>query len=174
MSLKHGLEDLMDLIDDLEIQSYNHSYTRGYTRTAFDFLRRSAGGAYTSRSLVEVANQADSVEEGIGSDTRISLIRFANRPSSFDEETEIKTGGPVGCLLVWDSGKALLAVKSSARGKGIGSQLVENLQRAYPESYFWVNKTNIKAQRFLLKSGLTPTAMNSQGAIRYSFNENQE
>lgn len=153
--------------ENLEVAYYDHS-TPGYAqhlRGAFQFIRRNSANRYSNNSLMRLATAADETR-----DDRKPVITVATSPMSFDEETEVKSGGTSGMLVTFPDGRALLAVAVSQRRQGIATRLFRhNSNWTTITPHFWVHSTNAPAQQFLLSMGLAPTALNGSGAVRYGY-----
>lgn len=148
-----------------------------HLRQSFQFFRRNAGNRYSPSTLMRLANAADDIENSDTPPRRRNwpVLTVATSPQSFDEETEVKTGGMAGMMVTFPDGKALFAVISSLRRKGIGSNIFRyNSDYSGILPYFWVAVSNVPGQMFLLSQGLVATALNSAGAIRYGYNGAEE
>lgn len=64
----------------------------------------------------------------------------------------------------------MLAVHRDRRRRKVGTAIVSFLALYMPDfgiPVFWVGRGNTAGQQFLLANGLLPTAINSNGALRY-------
>lgn len=146
---------------------------KGYEQVAakaFAFFRANSDGRYSSRNLMRLANLADEIENGVQSQT-LPFILAAVVPTSYDEDTEQKKGGHMGMAVWWaNSGRCMLAVHPAQRRLGIGSAVLTFIRRHMANlgrPVFWVGRANVGGQMFLLSNALMPTAINSNGAVRY-------
>lgn len=146
-------------------------------REAFAFMRRHDDGRYSSRMKMRILNAAERAEErrlnGQDPDTAAPGVVKIEVPFAFDEETEVKSGGALGILVVWpeDSGRVMLAVHKDHRRKKVGSALMG--LGTYPvgvEQYTaWVNQRNTVAQHFLLSRGFMATGLNQVGGVCWTY-----
>lgn len=160
--------------------------TTGYgqhLRNSFQFFRRNANNRYSASTLMRLANAAgefdDRTRQGTEASPRTSsllpVLTVASRPLSYDEDTEVKSGGTVGMMVTWPDGKALFAVTAGSRRQGIGRRIFShNSNWSGVTPYFWLSSTNFPAQQFLLAMQLTPTALNGNGAVRYGYSGGEE
>lgn len=136
-------------------------------RDAFSFFRRAADGKYTSTSLMRLLDAAEGGRQTGQPPVRIVEV---GRPSSYDPDTEVKTGGVVGMAVVYESGRTMLAVAPASRGSRVGRTLLAEagygLTITDPLT-LWIHQSNVGAQRFALACGLVPESMNGSGAIAY-------
>jgi hypothetical protein len=97
------------------------------------------------------------------------IIYTLEEPVSYDEDTEVKTGGAVAMAVVWPENefKLMLCVQREHRHEGHGKALLRNIIGSNDYITTWVSRSNTSGQMLLLKCGLLPTAMNSAGALRY-------
>lgn len=130
-------------------------------RAAFQFLRTHGDSKYTATSLMNLLSAA----EGATGDR--PLLHVLEAPSSYDEETEVKTGGMVGVAIKYTNGKTLLAVKREHRRHGHGLLLLDAASRRGMAPNLWVHRENLGAIRFLAAAGYSPQSMNSQGALSF-------
>lgn len=144
---------------------------RSALEQAFPFFRRFSQGRYSSQSLMRLARAVDEYD-GYGSSAgNLPLFLIASTPFSYDEETEVKSGGTLAMLAYWPSqdGRTMLAIAPPHRGKRLGTSMVACL-RDYinSEVTLWVGRTNTLGHRLALTSGLFPTAISPSGAVRYA------
>lgn len=154
-----------------------------HLRASFQFFRRHAQNRYSASTLMRLANAAgefddrtrQGTEQSPRTSTLLPVITVAHKPTSYDEDTEVKSGGTVGMMITWPDGKALFAVTGGARRQGIGRRIfIRNSNYSMVQPYFWVGTTNIPAQQFLLSMGLTVTGLNGNGAVRYGTSGGEE
>lgn len=148
-------------------------------RKAFSFFRQHASGRYSSRNLVRLANLADAARDnGRATGPDLPILLSVAAPWSYDEDTETKRGGLLGVCAWWpDNGRCMLAVHRDKRRSKIGTAIVSFLggyMYDFGIPVFWVGRQNTVGQRFLLANGLTPTAINSNGALRYCSQSPEE
>ncbi len=139
---------------------------------AFEFFSRFGSTNYSAKSLMEIQSLSN-----YDSDDEVPVVgtlSIISAPFQYDPETEIKKGGSIGMVLTWPTGKSLLVVKNPSRRQGVATKLLNHHMNYIREGYFWVHRNNPVAQSFLLSQGLTPTAMNSSGAIRYGIPSEDE
>lgn len=151
-----------------------HSYV-AVLRDAFNFISRCDNGRYSSRSKMKIQNAAIRAEaEQSPYDLDLDyypIVMTLSKTPSFDEDTEVKTGGTAGVAVVWasDNGRFLLATAPLCREKGVAATLLDEIQRHVPQAMTWVGQTNSEAQRVLLRRGFVPSALNSSGAVCYTL-----
>lgn len=149
-----------------------------WLRSAFGFFRRHGGGRYTDATLMQLVRAADKYEgalrngaefDAVHEDTDLPVLVVADRPYSYDEDTEVKTGGMVGLAVCWPErqGKTLVAVQADYRRKHIGSLLLTQVRSLVRDASLWVGQQNVIGQKFLLANNLVPVGFSSGMAIRY-------
>lgn len=146
-------------------------------RQAFNFLRRHDDGRYSSRMKMRVLQAAEQAEAGrvnsLDADYNLPGVVTLMVPFSFDEDSEVKTGGMLGVAVVWptEGGRLMLAVNQSNRRQRLGSLLFGILQ--YPVQAgsltSWVNRSNTIGQHFLLSRGFSPTGFNQSGGVCWTY-----
>jgi hypothetical protein len=151
--------------------------------TAFQFLRRHDDGRYSSRTKMRVLNAATAAENfrvagGNGDVSGMPGVIIARKPFTYDENTEVKTGGPIGALVVWpsespDQGRMLLAVAPHARRVKFGTLLnyIAKQMGAY-SMMAWVHRDNTPGQQFLLSCGYRVERINQAGGVAYLTGNN--
>src|SRR6478735_8761872 len=119
--LRYFAEDvgiLHEHLDGVTVEGFSPDGTAAYEgslRTAFNFLRRQDDGRYSSRTKMRLLAAANIHEQarvtGANSADALPEVMLLSKPFSFDEETEVKAGGPIGVLVCWpgENGKMLLA-----------------------------------------------------------------
>lgn len=145
----------------LNIYRPSHPEYPARMRGAFQFLRTHADGRYTATSLINLLNAS----EGASGDR--PTLHVLEAPSSYDEETEVKTGGMVGVAVKYTNGKTLLAVRAEHRRLRHGSLLLDAAARRGMAPNLWVHRENLGAIRFLAAADYSPQSMNSQGALNF-------
>jgi hypothetical protein len=183
------------------IEPGNTLYAQHIAR-AFPFFRRHAEGRYSDSTMMRLANANDNAArfaidpnanqwyEDDGSEPRrpsprrrtrsgstpLPMLIVAERPYSYDSDTEIKTGGILGMCATWreDGGRTILAVHRDHRRNEVGSRMLNLAMCTGPVISMWVGRTNTTAQQFLLAQRLYPTGMNANGVLRYSNVDTQE
>src|SRR5690348_15239089 len=76
-------------------------------RTAFTFFRRHADRRYSSQSLMRLLQMADMMDdEALRASDRPEMAVYS-LPPSYDEETEVKTGGTLGCAVRLPNGRLM-------------------------------------------------------------------
>ena len=89
--------------------------------------------------------------------SKFPIIIRASIPTTFDQLTEIKSGGTLAYAVVWpnDDGRTLLCVHTAARRKHYGSLVLDIAKRYSVRGLrMWVHNTNTVAQQFLLSNQL--------------------
>ncbi len=148
-------------------------------RQAFNFLRRHDSGRYSSRMKMRVLQMAEEVEaareRGSTAVAGTPVVLALNQPFRFDEDTEVKSGGLIGVVVMWpsESGRVILAVHADYRRKHLGRTLLSVLrnQGTSVQLTSWVNKYNHVGQHFLLSTGFTPTGFNQSGGVCWTLGE---
>lgn len=148
-----------------------------WLRSAFGFFRRHGSGRYTDATLMQLVRAADKYEGALRNgadfdatqDTDLPVLVVADRPYSYDEDTEVKTGGMVAMAVAWPErqGKTLIAVVADDRRKHIGSLLLTQVRSQVRDASLWVGQQNVVGQKFLLANNLVPVGFSSGMAIRY-------
>lgn len=146
-------------------------------QAAFDFLQRNANGRYSDRTLMAISRwsfvSAELVEGTRQLDGPAPAVVSLSREVTYDEETEVKTGGTAALAVTLPSGegsKLIIATAPEARRNGYGSLLVREL-RYFPFIHAWVGATNTVGQQFLLANAMHPLAMNRRQAVMYGYDE---
>lgn len=143
-------------------------------RQAFDFFRRHADGRYSDSTLMALTRAWDWCQynqRDLSANAHLPVIVLADAPYEYDEETEVKRGGNLGMMVVWPE-KAIMAVNRNGRRAGIGGALWEQARYYLGGNMsMWVGKTNQPGHMFCLSRNMYPTAMNGQGAVRYTTGE---
>jgi hypothetical protein len=138
-------------------------------RAAFTFFRQHADRRYSSKTLMALIDNADRLE-GTGDRYSQVTVVTVSIPFTYDEETEVKSGGVLGMGVLLPDRRILIAVRASARRQGLGRLIFENLDLAYvPTSVMWLNRYNAVGQQFALAMGLVPQEMRPSGAVAYSL-----
>lgn len=167
---------------DLRVSAHtfnNPSYGNHLSK-AFTFFRRHADGKYTDRTMMSLVNYADMFNAYRGDTERLAattpLLVVAESPFSYDEVSEVKTGGVMGMAVIDPrTRRTMIAVHGNARREGIGSQLYTTARRNFPNGIvLWAGRKNAIGQHFALSVGLVATALNSQGAIRFSMEDDED
>lgn len=164
---------------DLLLYGYAQEGYAQHIQRLFPFMRANANGAYSDITIMRCVRAAEDFQNlrHLNDQQRLEKLPWIGvfvMPYSYDELTEIKNGGTVGMVAAWPD-KAIIAVHESCRRKNVGTALYNHIVSAtgnYP--VMWAGRQNIAGQHFLLSQGLTPSAMNAQGAIRYSRGETQD
>lgn len=151
---------------------YNTPQYGQHITAAFRFFRNNHSGKYTDTTLMRLDRAAAVYNARTGYDQsylqeHLPLLATAVLPFEYDEETEVKKGGTVGMMATWKD-KAILAVGVGYRRMNVGRTMFTstiNSTGVYPA--MWVARTNHEGQHFLLSQGLSPSAMNGNGAIRF-------
>lgn len=142
----------------------------GDMRRAFEFIRTHGDGHYTSNSLMQIIHAAD---RNTGSRSVLSAqgpspwVLSLETPYTFDEETEVKTGGTLGMLVQLNNGtnRAMLAVASGFRRAGVAKGLLVAHYESLGYPSFWLAPSNVVGQHFLLDNNYQPVEMNRRGAL---------
>ncbi len=144
-----------------------------YLSKSFQYVRSQGGGHYSDRTVMHLQRNIERVDRD-PHDMDLPFLVVAEAPFSYDEDTEVKSGGILGMLIRWPDTKTVIAVHRNSRRKSVGRRLFEVAQRNYLDMSFWVGRSNRQGQQFLLSLGMSPSAMNSQGGIRFSTVEEDE
>lgn len=147
-------------------------------RRAFAFFRRHDDGRYSANSKMDLLRFADKLDEYWQNDIEYDAsefpdIAYAEVPFSYDEETEVKTGGVVGMVIVLPGGRTMLAVHQEKRRARVGQALLITARDAIRyELALWIHRTNLVAQHFAISDslGFMPFTVNRLGAVQYSMN----
>lgn len=161
-----------------DIQPTFTGYGNGYTahsefadvaravRQAFAFFRRHGDRRYSAASLMRLLAFADRIDQGHVED--IPCIVTCEVPFSYDEDTEVKSGGIVGIAILLPDNRMMLAVHSERRRKRVGTALlrfVGDYFTSYP--VVWAHRANTTAAGFLASQELMPWAINTAGAVQF-------
>jgi GNAT superfamily N-acetyltransferase len=147
---------------------------------AFTFFRRHADGKYTDRTMMTLVNNMDTFVAFRGDGERLAtvspLLVVAETPFSYDEVSEVKSGGVMGMGVIDPrTRRMMIAVHKDARRQGIGSQIYVQARRNLANGIvMWAGRRNTIGQHFCLSVGLFATALNSQGAIRFSMEDDED
>jgi hypothetical protein len=173
-----------DLVPDLNLSHFTMSdgapYEHG-ARQAFEFIRRNSNGRYSSRTLMRIAHSADYAEMArMGlQNTAITVptadIYILEMPSSYDPDTEVKSGGIVAACAYWPEvdGRYVLAVGGNSRRQRFGSVLTKYIQYITGNPmYVWVSPENQTGQHFLLTMGFAADTINRMGTLRWAHGMN--
>lgn len=148
-------------------------------RQAFNFIRLHADRRYSDTTLMRLVRAAEGAERnpvGTRLDNMPALVAVES-PTSYDEETEVKTGGITALAVNWphNDGKTVLAVHRSFRRQKYGTLVARALiETVCGAPAYWVSARNAPGQQFLLSMGLMPTSMNGAGAVCYSYSAGEE
>lgn len=143
-------------------------------RQAFAFFRVHGDRRYSPNSLLKILTFADYMDrvvagaEPFRSEACPSIV-VAETPYTYDEETEVKSGGVLGYTLLLPDNRLMLAVHGSKRRAKIGTALlrfVTTYIATTPE--VWVHRNNRTGAHFLLSLEMSPWTINSAGAVQYS------
>lgn len=151
------------------IYSVGHPEYEAKLRWAFDFLRANGEGRYTDNTLMSLLRAADRQ----ASEMRVAqepLVIILGSPFTYDEETEVKSGGDAALAVVVptdDLGtKTLVATVYGARRKGLGRVLVRFVRQLVDEqSSYWVGARATESILFGLACGLSPASMNGRQGL---------
>ena len=156
--------------DALTFTYDNARYTQ-YIGQAFGFFRRHSEGRYSDATLMRLARAVDLANYGGESDkSALPYLVVAQVPTSYDELTEVKTGGIVGMAALWPNmeNRLILCTARRARRAGYAKALLRIVQWNWGGSiHTWVGQGNLAGQSFLAGQGLYPTVIAPSGAIRY-------
>lgn len=145
----------------------------GELRRAFAFLRRHGDRRYSASSLMRLLTFADRLDGAAASGEQVSdvdrpKVIVAEVPFSFDEETEVKSGGVLAIAVVLPDGRMMLAVHEGKRRIKLGTAIYGFITNyVYPYPVAWVHQANTQGQMFLLSVELQPWQMNSGGALAF-------
>lgn len=150
-------------------------------QAAFDFLQRNANGRYSDRSLMAISRWGFYSSEMLDGERRspspTPCVFSLSREVTYDEDTEVKTGGTVAMAVTLPGGesgsKLIIATAPDARRRGYASRLLTAAQ-VIPYLHAWVGQMNIVGQQFLLATGMHPIAMNRRQALMYAYDEMPE
>lgn len=144
-------------------------------RQTFAFFRTHGDRRYSDHTLMRLARAADAVDYGeSGGSRHWPEVIVTSVPFEFNEETETKTGGVLAMLVHLGDGRCILAVNRTSRRRRLGAMMMRLVPYVTPTPVFWVHQQNTTAQSFLLSAEYFPSAINSQGAIRYAGTVEQD
>lgn len=144
---------------------------------AFDFLRVSADGRYSDRTLMTISrlvNRCEDILNGLEPERLGNSASVLSLTSAvhYDEDTEVKRGGTQSMAVVlpaqWGS-RLVLATTPDARRRGHAERLVREASQFHADLHTWVGHRNVNGQMFLLSLDMRPVAMNSTRALMYSW-----
>lgn len=148
---------------------------------AFDFLQRNAEGRYSDRTLMTISRwsaRSENIYAGTSDfDGPAPWVFAAAKEVTYDEDTEVKSGGTVALAVLlpaeWGA-KLVMAVHPDARRQGHGRRLMMHARDYLSGIHAWVGNSNVVGQQFLLSTGMVPTSMNGRGSLLYSFGDMPE
>lgn len=144
-----------------------------HLRLGFEFIRRNSDRRYSTRTLQAILQAADEAENlrvyDINRPTNLPALITLTRPISYDEETEVKSGGlaAAGVLFAGDDGRFVITTAPQFRRNGIGRALMRIANHMGPVTVY-ANNGNYDGQRFLLACNLMPISISSVGTVSYS------
>lgn len=182
LNFSYLIRDVLgDLVDAPEVGFYEHGNERygALMRQAFSFIRQHGDGRYSSATTMRILSAAEQVEQSAAGARmdHLPTLMTVESPMSYDEETEVKSGGLSALAVCWphNDGKTVVAVHRAHRRKKHGTLVVRALQdTGVGPLAFWVAASNATAQHFLLDLGFMPTSLNGSGAVRYSYDTPEE
>lgn len=143
-------------------------------RQAFTFFRKHGDGKYSANTIMSLLRASEGISAaiengGVVHANHLPSLAVAEMPYSFDEETEVKSGGLMGIAIHLPDNRILIAVHSEARRKRLGTVLLHILRAWRPagEMSIWVHRSNDVAQHFLLSNECVPWVLNPSGAIQW-------
>ena len=150
-------------------------------RSAFSFLRANADRRYSATVLMTLMDYADRMEAFDAEALRAMSDQFPTvitigSPFSYDEETEVKSGGLVGVGVILPDRRVLLATHRNVRRQGVAA-FVHEVVRNFPTPEgcsYWIHQENRPGQQFALAVGLMPYDVNRRGAVLYRSSPLQE
>lgn len=189
VDLSYTVRDVLDPehilpAEDLPILQLHQPDSDRYAsllRQSFNFLRQHGDRRYSDNTLMRIVRAAETAESNavgvVQPMDNMPWLVLVESPSSYDEETEVKTGGISAMAVCWkhNDGKTVLATHRSLRRKKLGTLVARGVQNAVTnDPSYWVAGHNAPGQQFLLSMGLQPTSLNNSGAVRYSYGLSQE
>lgn len=140
-------------------------------RTAFAFLRAHGDRRYSPASLMKLLSYADAIDSAALSPTLpqdLPSVVIAELNYTYDEDTEVKSGGVLGVGVLLPDGRLMMAVNNNKRRAFIGTGILQ-----FVRSYFdggpavWCHRSNVVGAQFCLSRGLMPWAIREGGAVQY-------
>ena len=152
------------------VEVRDHTSLSAGLRQAFAFFRRHGDRRYSAQSLIRLLAFADRLDAGVDPSELNALpaIVVAETPFSYDEDTEVKSGGVLGMAVMLPGGRTMIAAHSEYRQHRIGTALLQFMRTYYNEYLIvWVHRQNLAGASFLLSQGLMPWSINAAGAVQY-------
>lgn len=147
---------------------------------AFDFFQRHANGRYSDRTLMALSRWSQFSTELVEGRPRrtgegiIPAVFSLAKEVTYDEDTEVKSGGTVGMAVTLPAevgAKLVLAVAPDMRRNGYGRALLEEAGGTVHHLHTWVSSMNRAAMQFLLSASMRPIAMNRRSAVMFAWDE---
>lgn len=135
-------------------------------RQAFAFFRRHGDRRYSAASLMRLMDFADRIDAG--ERENLPSLVTCEVPFTYDEDTEVKSGGIIGIAVMLPDNRTMIAVHTQRRKARVGTSLIRFV-RDYFTSYpvVWAHRANTQGAAFLAACGLMPWAVNTSGAVQY-------
>lgn len=146
-------------------------------RAAFAYIRGNDDRRYSAAVKLQLLSHADRIEALSPDQVHIQrdinpVVGILTVPFNYDEETEVKAGGTLGCFVKMPDGRLLLAVGRNFRRQGIGGLLIDKVQSWVTDQFkLWIHRENGPGMSFAVAVGLLPREINRRGAVLFSFSE---
>lgn len=148
---------------------YEYGELAGELRRAFAFLRKHGDRRYSASSLMKLLTYADRLDGGDVQPNDCPKVIVAEVPFGFDEETEVKSGGPIAIAVVLPDSRMMLAVHGEKRRIRLGKCMYSYANYALNvRPTVWIHQDNTDAQKFALALGMKPWRMNDSGALAFA------
>lgn len=150
----------------IALEPFEYPALAAAIRQAFAFFRRHGDRRYSAASLMRLLAHADRIDAGEHND--LPSVVTCEVPYSYDEDTEVKSGGVLGIAVLLPDERVMVAVHSERRQKRVGTSLIDFV-RNYFTSYpvVWVHRANFTGAAFLASLELMPWELNAAGAVQY-------
>lgn len=134
-------------------------------RTAYNFFLTNDDGRYSSGMRRRITD----------SEIAPTIVKV-HSPENYDEDTEVKSGGPQAYLAVWpgDEGRTLLCVNRNARRLGFGTVAMLAATAVAGGLLAWIHQNNTGARDFLMGFGMTQQRTNRSGGVAYQVYNSSE
>lgn len=154
----------------------DYSEAAGLLRQAFTFFRTHSDRRYSAASLMKLHDYADSLDRVVQEGGRRAFrpedapsIVMVETPFTYDEDTEVKSGGVLGCGVLLPDNRLMVCVHGERRRGMIGHSII-SFARHHFGTYpcLWIHRANTSGQQFALAVGMSPWTINPSGAVQYS------
>lgn len=151
---------------------HDPALTSAAIRQAFAFFRRHGDRRYSAQSLMRLLAFADRLDAG--DFTEQARIVTCEVPFSYDEDTEVKSGGVLGVAVSLPDGRVMLAVHQERRRGRVGTALLAFVRDYYNAApIVWVHRQNMVGAAFLCSQEYMPWVINTEGAVQYCAGQPQ-